>query len=246
VPVEMIKPDWQAPVNVKALTTLRSGGVSVAPYDSFNLADHVSDNPDHVKENRKRLMESAGLPAEPVWLQQVHGTRVIDAAAYKAGEKADGSFTSKASVVCAVLTADCLPVFICDEAGEQVALLHAGWRGLANGVIEQGVAAMHSPASGLLVWLGPAIGAQVFVVDDEVRQVFIKNDKAAEAAFRQAGPGKWLADLYQLARLRLQAQGIQAISGGGYCTYTDDSRFYSFRRNPMCGRMASLIWLDEK
>ncbi|GMR17800.1 MAG: purine nucleoside phosphorylase YfiH [Gammaproteobacteria bacterium] len=246
MPVEMIKPDWQVPVNVKALTTLRSGGVSVAPYDSFNLADHVGDNPDHVRENRKRLMELAGLPADPVWLQQVHGIRVTDAAAYKVGDKADGSFTSKAGVVCAVLTADCLPVFLSDQAGEQVAVLHAGWRGLANGVIEQGVAAMHSPASSLLVWLGSAIGAQAFAVGDEVRQVFIENDKTAEAAFRPLGPGKWLADIYQLARLRLQALGVQAISGGDYCTYTDDSRFYSFRRRPMCGRMASLIWLDEK
>ena len=242
----MIKPDWQAPVNVKALTTLRRGGVSIAPYDSFNLADHVGDNPDHVKENRKRLIELARLPAEPVWLQQVHGTRVIDATAYKVGDEADGSFTSKTGVVCAVLTADCLPVFVCDEAGEQVAVLHAGWRGLATGIIEQGIATMHSPVSRLLVWLGPAIGAQVFTVGDEVRQVFIENDKATEVAFRQIGPGKWLADIYQLARLRLQSLGIQAISGGGYCTYTDDDRFYSFRRNPMCGRMASLIWLDEK
>lgn len=242
----MIKPDWQAPNNVKAFTTIRTGGVSIAPYDSFNLADHVGDDPDHVAENRNRLIELAGLPAEPVWLQQVHGSRVIDASANNVQEKADGSFVSQAGIACAVLTADCLPVFLCDETGEQVAVLHAGWRGLAAGIIEAGVAAMLSPASRLVAWLGPAIGPEAFAVGDEVRQTFVEYDPAAECAFREVGQGKWLADIYQLARLRLQALGLKNISGGGCCTYTDDDRFYSFRRNPTCGRMASLIWLDEK
>ena len=240
-----IKPDWPAPARVRALTTTRSGGTSVGSYASLNLGDHVDDDLGAVQRNRALLREFAGLPAEPLWLRQVHGARVVNAIKVASGVEADGAYTDTAGVVLAVLTADCLPVFLCDRRGTKVALLHAGWRGLAAGVIERGVQALEVPARGLLAWLGPAIGPESYEVGDEVRAAFVGEDAGAAGAFRESRPGRWFADLYALARRRLNALGVGVVHGGGFCTYRDSARFYSFRRERQTGRMASLIWIDN-
>jgi hypothetical protein len=236
-----IIPDWPAPANVKALQTTRAGGVSPGKYASLNLGDHVRDHPLHVAHNRQLL--SPLLPSEPVWLQQVHGIRVIDAGTSSCLETADASFTTRKDVVCVTMTADCLPVLLCDEAGTAVAAIHAGWRSLCDGVIEATVKTMPVEAGQLMAWLGPAIGPDAFEVGGEVREQFIAQDAQAETAFRPYGE-KWLGDLYTIARQRLQALGIDHIYGGGRCTYSEPESFFSFRRDGDTGRMATLIWLD--
>jgi len=241
---EFILPDWPASSRVHAVTTTRRGGVSLPPYDTFNLAAHVGDDAAAVAANRARLTTALNLPAAPVWLQQVHGTGVVDAGRCAEGAAADGAFVGVPGVVCAVLTADCLPVLLCDRAGTRVAALHAGWRGLAAGVLEAGVDALGLAPADLLAWLGPAIGPEVFEVGEEVRAAFMAADAAASAAFRPSPAGRWLADLYRLAHLRLAAHGVSAVYGGGLCTFNDPDRFYSFRRERDTGRMASLIWLE--
>ncbi|WP_126444228.1 peptidoglycan editing factor PgeF [Sulfuricystis multivorans] len=243
MPADFIVPDWPAPPHIHALVTTRAGGVSTGPYASFNLADHVGDDPEAVAENRHRLR--AFLPTEPVWLEQVHGTRCIDAASVAVGCEADAAYSRIPGVVCAVLTADCLPVLLCDEAGTVVAAAHAGWRGLAAGVIEATVAAMNVPGERLLAWLGPAIGPQSFEVGGEVRGAFIAHDPAAASAFRAQANGKWLCDIYRLAALRLQALGVCRITSADFDTVRDAERFYSYRRDGVTGRMASLIWLGN-
>ncbi len=242
----VIQADWPAPTRVRAVTTLRSGGVSRAPFGTLNLGDHVTDDPTAVRANRARLRTQLALPAEPRWLTQVHGTQVVDAAVSKTGTQADGSFTREAGVVCATLTADCLPVLLCDRAATCVAVVHAGWRGLAAGVIEQGLAAMGVPPGEVLAWLGPAIGPETFEVGEEVRQVFVDEQPAAHSAFRANAAGRYFADLYALARLRLTAAGVVSVHGGGYCTYSEGERFFSYRRDGVTGRMASLIWLQPE
>jgi YfiH family protein len=237
----MIQPDWPAPPGVASLMTTRAGGVSSAPWGSFNLGDHVGDDPDHVAANRSRLREH--LPTEPGWLKQVHSATVVECGA--GGAEADAAFTRQAGVVCAVLTADCLPVLFCDRAGSVVAAAHAGWRGLAGGVLEATVAAMQVPPGEILAWMGAAIGPQAFEVGDEVRQAFVAQHPGAVSAFIRQAPGKWLADLYQLASIRLNHAGVQAIYGGGRCTFTEADSFYSYRRDGVTGRMASLIWLEQ-
>lgn len=241
MPLPLLLADWPAPANVRALTTTRAGGVSRPPYDVLNLGDHVGDVAAHVATNRARLRATADLPAEPVWLQQVHGVEVVDAAAAP-GARADGSFARRPGVVCAVLTADCLPILLCDRAGTVVAALHAGWRGLAAGIVEAGVARLGVAGAALLAYLGPAIGAGAYEVGDDVRDIFVNDDANAATAFRRRGD-RWLADMYLLARLRLQRQGITAIYGGTYCTASAADLFYSYRRDGVTGRMASLIWL---
>lgn len=240
----MIIPDWPAPANVRSLITTRSGGVSAAPYTSLNLGDHVGDNPQHVMQNRAVL--KAQLPAEPRWLKQVHGIAVADAC--MAGTEADASVAFQAGEVCAVLTADCLPVLLCDQSGTVVGAAHAGWRGLLNGVIESTAAAMKVPSSSLLAYLGPAIGPQAFEVGDEVRAAFVAADPEAASAFtpgdQQGETQKWMADIYALARLRLARLGVAGVYGGGLCTYTDAEQFFSYRRDGVTGRMASLIWME--
>lgn len=238
----LILPDWPAPARVRALCTTRRGGVSAAPFDTFNLADHVGDDPAHVRENRARLAVQAALPSAPKWLRQVHGTRVVDAARADDGE-ADGSVAHKPGVVCAVLTADCLPVLLCDDSGTRVAALHAGWRGLASGIVEAGVAALGAPPASLLAWLGPAIGPAAFEVGVEVRAAFLEGDVQTATAFLPHGD-RYLADIYALARHRLARAGVTRVYGGGACTVSDPAAFYSYRRDGRCGRMASLIWLD--
>jgi polyphenol oxidase len=241
--IEFIYPDWPAPSNVRAVSTTRAGGVSHGPYASFNLGDHVGDDPVLVKENRTRLRAALSLPADPVWLKQVHGTHIIEATQSAARAGADGAWCSQLGSVCAVLTADCLPVFLCNEAGTKVALLHGGWRGLAAGVIANGVHAMGGDTAHLMAWLGPAIGPQVFEVGPEVRQAFQDRLPSSESAFVPVRGGRYLADLYALARLDLNTLGVTRVYGGGFCTYTDRERFFSYRQNAACGRMASLIWL---
>lgn len=239
----MIYPRWPAPAGVKAVSTTRRGGLSTAPYDSMNLAGHVGDDGTTVAGNRTLLRQRLALPAEPLWLDQVHGNRVVDAAA-PSGSAADASFSRIRGAVCAVLSADCLPVLFCARDGSAVAAAHAGWRGLAGGVLEATIEALQIAPEHLLAWLGPAIGASVFEVGAEVREAFIAGHAEAATAFVARPCDRWLADLYALARLRLRAAGVDAVHGGGCCTYSEPDRFYSFRRDRVTGRMASLIWLE--
>ncbi len=241
-----IYPDWPAPARVRCVATTRAGGDSAPPYQSLNLGDHVGDQPGRVAANRRRLCEALALPSEPVWLEQVHGTRVVEAADSARGLPADAACSAQPGQVCVVMTADCLPVLFCNRQGTRVAAAHAGWRGLADGVLEATLERLQGDPEEVLVWLGPAIGPKAFEVGEEVREAFVTRQASAAGAFvpRDGHPGKWLADLYQLARLRLQAQGVKAIYGGDCCTFSDPERFFSYRRDGVTGRQASLIWLD--
>ncbi|MEN8206915.1 MAG: peptidoglycan editing factor PgeF [Pseudomonadota bacterium] len=244
---DWIVPDWPAAPQVRAVSTTRHGGFSRGPYTSMNPATHVDDDPATVLANRDRLQQVLQLPAEPCWLQQVHGTNVLDAGEPVAAGTvpvADAAWCSQPGAVCVVLTADCLPVLLCDAAGRHVAALHAGWRGLAAGVIEQTIEAMQQPGETLLAWLGPAIGPAAYRVGDEVRSAFLAHNRRAEVAFQSGPDGSWQADLYQLARQRLAERGVTAIYGGLECSFTDAERFFSYRRDGITGRMATLIWLE--
>jgi len=237
----LLFPDWPAPASVRACVTTRLGGVSLPPYDTFNLGDHVGDDPMAVAENRRRLSDAFGI--QPAWLKQVHGLVVADADPVAVAE-ADASFTDQPGIACAVMTADCLPALFCDRAGTRVAAAHAGWRGLAGGVLEATLDRLGVPADEVLVWLGPAIGPQAFEVGLEVRDAFIAvHPEAARAFVPGERPGKLMADIYQLARIRLAARGVTAVYGGGLCT-VNDPRFFSYRRTPQGGRFASLVWLQ--
>ncbi|MEE8429439.1 MAG: peptidoglycan editing factor PgeF [Gammaproteobacteria bacterium] len=241
-----IIPDWPAPPCVRALTTTRIGGISVSPFDTLNMARHVGDRAGSVAANRQWLHDSVGLSAQPRWLRQAHGNQIVDAGVVSAPVEADGSYTRAADTVCVVLTADCLPLLLCERFGAAVAVAHAGWRGMAAGVVEAAVASLAPVAPDqLMAWLGPAIGPIAFVVKDEVRATFLAKDVAAAEAFHPVAGDRWQADLYQLARQRLVACGVGGIHGGGFCTYTDEKRFYSFRRNKTTGRMATLIWIQS-
>lgn len=241
--IPFLRPEWPAPPHVHALVTTRSGGVSRGPYSSLNLGDHVGDDMSDVEENRARV--AANLPSPPLWLKQVHGTEVAVAARSTPGCEADAAVTRERGRVLAVLTADCLPVLLCDAAGDVAGIAHAGWRGLCAGVIEQTLAAMDAPSSSLMAWLGPAIGPEAFEVGDDVRGAFLARDAAAAPAFRRAtARGKWHADLYSLARRRLATAGVAHVFGGGFCTVSEPQRFFSHRRDRVTGRMASLVWLS--
>jgi polyphenol oxidase len=240
----VLTPEWRAPGAVCAAFTLRSGGVSAAPFDSLNLGAQVGDHPAAVSENRRRVRERLALPAEPDWLEQVHGTRVADLDAGEAAAgPADAVVTRTRGRVCAVQVADCLPVLFAARDGCAVAAAHAGWRGLAAGVLEATVARLGMPPGELLTWLGPAISAPHFEVGAEVRAAFIAGDAGAGAAFTPNARARWQCDLTLLARRRLAALGLTAVAGGAWCTYADPGRFFSFRRDGPCGRMAALIWL---
>lgn len=236
---------WPAPARVRTLVTTRDGGVSLAPYASLNLGQHVGDDPAAVAENRARLR--ACLPAEPFWLNQVHGIGVQEACADAPDvpPDADAGFTRQPGVVCAVMTADCLPVLLTDRSGSVVAAAHAGWRGLCNGIIEATIARMAVPANDILAWLGPAIGPDAFEVGPEVRTAFMAHDPTAASAFAAIPDGKYLADIYLLARQRLNACGVTEVHGGDACTVTERERYFSYRRDGRTGRMASLIWLAD-
>jgi YfiH family protein len=241
---EWICPDWPAPKHVRALSTTRTGGVSTGVYASLNLAEHVGDAPASVSENRARLQ--AGLAgARPGWLKQVHGTRVARLDGHVVPAPADASVTSEPKQACVIMTADCLPVLFCDAKSTRVAAAHAGWRGLAAGVLEATLVGMQETPSEVMAWLGPAIGPKSYEVGEEVRRTFVERDAAAASAFNPGKvTGKWWCDLYALARQRLEAAGITRIYGGGYCTYTERERFFSYRRDGECGRMATLVWLE--
>jgi polyphenol oxidase len=241
-----ILPDWPAPPEVRALSTRRSGGVSAAPFESLNLGAHVGDNPEAVEENRRRLRTAVGLPAEPVWLSQQHGTNVLDLdGAHDAAARADASCTRRLGRVCAILTADCLPVLLASDSGAGVAAAHAGWRGLAAGVIEATVRALALPPQSLLAWLGPGIGAAHFEIGAEVRDELLRADPQAEAAFERNARGRYTADLAALARRRLERLGIERIYGGDACTYAGREDYFSYRRDGRTGRQATLIWLGK-
>ncbi len=271
-------PDWPAPANIHAATTLRSGGVSCGAYSSLNPALHVGDDINNVKQNRQLIKQWLDLPGEPVWLDQVHSNRAVQAITNAPLAQADAAYTAESGVVCAVMTADCLPLLVCAADGSQVAAIHAGWRGLLAGVIGNTLTAMKIPppppfAKGrdsrlrnndlsspnnmgreapplckrgargdFLVWLGPAIGPDCFEVGAEVKDAFVDKSAAFGAAFKPQSNGKWLADIYQLARIDLAMAGIAKIYGGGFCTVTEHERFYSYRRDQQTGRMATLIW----
>jgi len=240
--VQILTPEWPAPANVRAAFTLRHHGVSKGPYDSLNVGARVGDEPAAIAENRRRLRAQLQLPQEPAWIDQVHGTEVLDLDSAAPPAAADAAFTRRAGRVCAVQVADCLPVLITARDGSVVAAAHAGWRGLAAGVLEATVRRLAVEPGQAMVWLGPAIGQAHFEVGDEVRQVFLARDAAAAAAFAANARGRWQCDLARLARGRLAALGVTAVFGGGWCTHADASRFFSFRRDGRCGRMAALIW----
>jgi hypothetical protein len=238
-----IVPRWQAPPRVKAVITTRAGGFSSGPYASLNLGLRTGDDAAAVARNRARLRSV--LPQEPKWLRQVHGSAVIDAdAVSETAPEADAGVARSPGTVCAVLIADCVPVLFCNRAGSVAAAAHAGWRGLAHGVIERTLSAIGEEPGELLAYLGPGIGPGAFEVGAEVRDAFLAHAPQDAAAFSSHAPGKWLADLFMLARNRLQRAGLRAISGGGMCTYSDPARFFSYRRDRTTGRMAALIWLE--
>lgn len=240
--------DWAAPAGVRALVTTRLGpGVSTGPFASFNLGDACGDEPAAVASNRERLTQSLRLPSDPCWLRQVHGVSVARFPQPIGTETAaaDAAISNQAGTVLAVLSADCLPVLLCAVEGNEIAIAHAGWRGLSAGVLEATLAAMRTPSDQVLAWFGPAIGAQRYEVGEEVRQAFVDRDADAASDFRATRPHHWQCDLYALARRRLAACGVVRVHGGGLCTFSDATRFYSYRRDGVTGRMASLIWMDR-
>ncbi len=240
-----ITPSWPAPKHVHACSTTRAAGVSTGPYEGLNLGAAVGDDESAVTENRGILSTTLALEQPPLWLSQQHSKRVILASEHQADIPADGCISQRVGEVCVVLGADCLPVLLCDVAGTRVAAVHAGWRGIAAGIIEATVARLGTDPVSLLAWLGPAIGPRAYVVGNEVRETFLIKDAATANAFNPASGAGWHADLYQLARLSLQRAGVNHTYGGDHCTYSEAEHFYSFRRNGICGRMASLIWINH-
>lgn len=249
----LIIPDWPAPKRVKAVSTTRKGGVSLAPYNGLNLGLHVGDDTERVQQNRSLLQRELGLVQAPAWLNQIHSSEVIDLKQPLTGLiDADGSYSRESSLACVVMTADCLPVLLCNKDGTQVAAVHAGWRGLAGGIIEAALDKFSVPANEIMAWLGPAIGPTAFEVGGEVRQQFMAVEPQASLAFTpqtkvidgQSGNDKWLANIYLLATQRLQQYGITQVYGGNHCTVNEPETFYSYRRESITGRQASLIWLD--
>jgi polyphenol oxidase len=280
--IQLIEPDWPAPNGVRAAFTVRTGGVSVAPYDSLNLGAGIGDSPEAVAENRRRVRAALELPAEPLWLEQVHGIAVVELAERADGDarelradaahspradlaraprpdaaagpgadtasppRADAVVTRLAGRVCAIRVADCLPVLFAALDGSAVGAAHAGWRGLAGGVLEATVERLGIPSPQLVAWMGPAIGPEHFEVGDDVRAAFMETDADASSAFMKNERGRWQCDLYALARQRLWTLGITRVYGGGWCTFADSDRFFSYRREGRCGRMAALIWMDPE
>lgn len=244
--MQRIFPTWSAPKNIKAFTTLRTGGVSQPPFDSFNLGDHVGDEKIAVQTNRGLLRQFFALPQDPVFLNQIHSTKVLTLPYQGLDLNADAVFSQQPNQVCLVMTADCLPVLFCNQAGTQVAAAHAGWRGLCDGVLEQTVAQFDCEPAEILAWLGPAIGPDAFQVGEDVKMQFMAKDPNAHSAFRTdpSQPDKYLANLYQLATQRLNNLGITQITGGEYCTFYQKEKFFSYRRDGKTGRMASLIWFE--
>lgn len=239
-------PEWKVHPRVRSAITFRGNGFSSPPYDSFNLAKHVEDDSDRVDKNRALLRDSLLLPNEPKWLCQTHSTRVVEAANIKPDSvDADASVTSESGVICAVLTADCLPILLANEEGSRVSAVHAGWRGLLDGVVQASVACFAQNAAPVSAFLGPAIGPQAFEIGADVHDEYCDNYPSAHKTMRVSGENKWLFDIYQMARFILNDCGVDDVSGGNFCTYTDRDRFFSYRRDQLTGRMASLIWLEN-
>ncbi|MEG9487437.1 peptidoglycan editing factor PgeF [Mannheimia indoligenes] len=247
--MDNIIPNWNIPKHIHAFTTVRTGGVSKPPFDSFNLGDHVNDSPEDVAQNRALLVEKFHLPQSPLFLTQTHSTRVLELPYSGEDIEADAVYTNQPNQVCLVMTADCLPVLFVSKDGEEIAAAHAGWRGLCDGVLEATVEKFQCPSNEISAWLGPAIGAKAFQVGKEVIEQFCAFDPRAEEAFIQdnstSTSGKFLGNLYQIATQRLNKLGITEISGGEYCTYTQEDLFFSYRRDKQTGRMATLIWKEE-
>lgn len=242
--MKLIEPNWPAPDTVFASTTTRHGGHSRAPYNSFNLGLHVDDDPIAVKKNREQLKTELNLTSEPIWLNQTHSNIAINATPSQIAPNADASYTQQPMLACVVLTADCLPVLLCNQAGTEVGAIHAGWRGILAGVINNTVHAMSSPSDTLIAWLGPAIGPEVFEVGFEVHQLFTEQNPKFSTAFTRKDENHYLADIYKLAKIQLEASGVTAVFGGDFCTVSDPAKFYSYRRDSgKTGRMASLIYL---
>lgn len=242
--LDLITPDWPAPHWVKAYTTTRNGGFSNAPYNSLNLADHVGDNLNDVSKNRKLLQKNLHLRKPIIWLKQIHGNIIISADHPTDCLEADAIYSRTKQTICAIQTADCLPVLVCSSSNYCVAAIHAGWKGLSAGIIETTMDTLALPPNDILVWLGPAISPKAFIVGEKVLQTFVENDSAAISAFEPLGNKQWQANLYKLAQQRLHKLGITAIFGGNYCTFSDKDRFFSFRRDKITGRMLSLIWIN--
>ncbi|NRP53340.1 MULTISPECIES: peptidoglycan editing factor PgeF [unclassified Marinobacterium] len=244
--MNLIWADWPAPPNIKALCTTRQGGVSSAPFDQLNLGDHVGDDPQAVLDNRQSLLNSLSLVKPAQWLKQVHGVEVVEAYSDQQIREADACYTTEPGVACVIMTADCLPVLFTNRSGSKAAAAHAGWRGLAEGVLEQTLSQFDDPSE-VMVWMGPAIGPDAFEVGQEVYDRFVDDLAQSRDAFKLSPSHheRWVADIYQLARLRLNRAGVRQIFGGGLCTYTDSERFFSYRRQAQTGRMASLIWIED-
>ena len=235
-----LRPDWPAPAGIIAGTTTRAGGVSGGVFESLNLGDHVGDDPSHVAENRRRFVAECRIGTEPGWLNQVHGT-AVRVSGETSPPEADAAIARGPGETVAVLTADCLPILVCAGPGDEIAAIHAGWRGLAAGIVAETIARMNTRPERLLAWLGPAISQPAFEVGEEVRVAFTASDPGAGECFLRNERGRWQADLYALARRRLEAAGVGAVYGGGFCTFADRARFFSYRRDGQCGRMATFI-----
>ncbi|OCG16868.1 multi-copper polyphenol oxidoreductase [Gilliamella sp. App6-5] len=255
--IRSIYPYWSAPKNIHAFTSTRTGGISCTPFDSLNIGSQTNDILEHVSENRRRLIQAEQIPSEPYWLYQTHSTTVLDISSIKLQSptgiadktqiiEADATYTWQAKQVSVVLTADCMPVLFCSRYGDEVASAHAGWRGLCYGILEETIKKFACPRSDILAWMGPAIGAKKFEVGHEVKTQFEDADPEAKKAFKVVNPTeqKYLADLYLIARQRLNSMGVTKIFGGDYCTYTEQDKFYSYRRENKTGRMASMIWFE--
>lgn len=241
----MIYPDWPAPDTIKAVSTTRHGGFSSAPYNELNLGDHIGDDSDTVIKNRQSLIAQAGLPESPRWLKQVHGTKVSLASNWHLNDEADAIVSDHPNQVCTVMTADCLPILLCNHQGSIVGAIHAGWRGLASGIIEKTLLQFKCPNQQVIAWLGPAIGPEQFEVGSDVYKTFTDYSSQAIQAFQQTDPDHYIADIYLLAKQRLNACGVNSIFGGEHCTVSDSSQFFSYRRDGITGRMASMIWITD-
>ena len=241
--IDFIEPDWDAPAGVRALCTTRLGGVSRAPYDSLNLGLHVGDDEDDVRQNRDLLHRELGLPAEPDWISQTHGTHCV-ILEQDQNRDADAAITRKAGRVAVVMIADCLPLLLCNRDGTEVAALHAGWRGLQAGVIRSSLARMKSRAADLMAWIGPGISNRYFEVGDEVREAFEASHDGATEFFEPHGDAHWMCDLAGLAARELERLGVGRVLRDRHCTYRDADRFYSYRRDRVTGRMAAMIWIN--
>jgi hypothetical protein len=237
-------PDWPAPESVRAAVTTRQSGASSAPYDSFNLGDHVGDKSRHVAQNRQQLITALQLPGSPLWLQQVHSTTVWQAEADSTQRVADAIIARSRQTVCAILSADCLPLLLCSQDGDEVAAIHVGWRGLAQGIIQNTIRQLKTPAGQMMVWMGPAIGPAAYEVDQPVHERFVHHNSALASCFTRSRAGHWQMDIYAIARQILGSLGVTHIYGGEHCTYSDSDLFFSHRRDGTTGRMASLIWIS--